>query len=403
MTEGKHVFIIGSKGIPAQYGGFETFVEELVRRRQSEKICYHVACATDKWKRGEVHTFSCHGVECFEIPRWPIGAGKAVLYDVDALRYCVRYIREKKIQNAVVYVLACRIGLFIGYFKRQIQALGGKLLVNPDGHEWERAKWNSLIKEYWKFSEARMVRRADLVICDSKNIEAYIEEHYRRYRPKTVFIPYGADIRREEKDGDGVMDRAEKWFQKWKLKPGEYYLIVGRFVPENNYETILREFMASKTKKKLAVITNMRDDAFCTNLKNQTHFEEDKRICFTGTVYDPELLAVIRRQAFAYLHGHEVGGTNPSLLEAMGMTKLNLLYDVCFNREVGQDAVFYWTKEKGSLRRLIASAEKLSEQEIQEKGEQAKKTIEERYQWSDVVKEYEEIFLNSEAWKTCGK
>lgn len=389
MSEKRHIFIIGSKGIPAQYGGFETFVDELVSRRQSSQVCYHVSCCSDDWRSRKEEPFSYRGARCFKIFRWPIGPAKAIFYDRDSLHYCVRYIRKHKIKNPVIYILACRIGPFIGYYQRQVRRLGGTLMVNPDGHEWERSKWSRPVREYWKYSERQMVKNADLVICDSKNIQKYVDEKYRAYRRPTIFLPYGADIHKSL----GDPKRAMGWLEKRGMAPGEYYLIVGRFVPENNYETMLREFSASRTTKKLLVITNVEKNPFYERLKETTHFEKDKRICFAGTVYDQELLAGIRRMAFAYLHGHEVGGTNPSLLEALGATKLNLLFDVSFNREVGKDGAFYWTKEKGSLSGLIAEVEKLAPEEIGEKEKLAKGRIAEDYQWKDIVEKYEKIFL----------
>lgn len=389
MSEKRHIFIIGSKGIPAQYGGFETFVDELVSRRQSSRLCYHVSCCADGCRDGKKDSFSYHGAHCFKIPRWPIGPAKAIFYDRDSLRYCVRYIERHKIKNPIVYILACRIGPFMGYYRKKIERLGGVLMVNPDGHEWKRSKWSRPVQAYWKYSERRMIKNADLVICDSKNIQKYVDEQYRVYQRPTVFLPYGADIRKEPENPEKTVD----WLKKRGTAPGEYYLIVGRFVPENNYETMLREFAASRTEKKLLIITNVEKNKFYDSLKESTRFEEDKRICFAGTVYDQELLAGIRHMAFAYLHGHEVGGTNPSLLEALGATKLNLLYEVSFNQEVGKEGAFYWTKEKGDLSGLIAGVEKLTPEEIEEKGKRAKKRITEDYQWDDIVEKYEKIFL----------
>lgn len=395
MGEKRHIFIIGSKGIPAKYGGFETFVDELVTRRQSPQICYHVACCRDDWRNRKEQSFSYQGAHCFKIPRWPVGPAKAILYDRDALHYCVRYIEKNKIKKPLVYILACRIGPFIGYYRRKIERLGGAILVNPDGHEWKRSKWSRPVREYWKYSERQMIKNAHLAVCDSKNIQKYIDEKYRAYRCPTVFIPYGAEIQKNTGDNK----KALEWLEKWGAAPGEYYLIVGRFVPENNYETMLREFIASRTEKKLIIITNVEKNKFYDSLEETTYFEQDKRICFAGTVYDQELLAGIRHLAFAYLHGHEVGGTNPSLLEALGATKLNLLCDVSFNREVGQEGAFYWNKEKGNLSGLLTEVEKLAPEEIEEKGKLAEKRIAEDYQWGNIVKKYEKIFLGFKAGK----
>lgn len=119
---------------------------------------------------------------------------------------------------------------------------------------------------------------------------------------------------------------------------------MGRFVPENNYETMIREFMKSNSKKDFVLITNVEQNKFYDQLLKDTGFDKDPRVKFVGTVYDQELLKYIRENAFAYFHGHEVGGTNPSLLEALASTKLNLLLDVGFNREVGENGAIYWKK-----------------------------------------------------------
>ena len=165
----KHVFIIGSKGIPAAYGGFETFVENLTGQAVSEDIQYHVACMSDHNEE-----FTYHNAKCFRVKVPDIGPARAVYYDLAAFRYCIQKIKKEKIEDAVVYVLACRIGPFVGHFKRQLHRLSGTLYVNPDGHEFMRAKWNKWIRKYWKYSEKGMVKHADLLVCDSKNIEQYI-------------------------------------------------------------------------------------------------------------------------------------------------------------------------------------------------------------------------------------
>ncbi len=386
-NEEQHVFIIGSKGIPAKYGGFETFVENLTAKRQDSKIKYHVACMTDEKEKKEKEY---NHARCFFIRVPNIGPAKAVYYDIMALKNCITYIRENHIKNAIVYILACRIGPFMAHYKKSLKKLGARVYVNPDGHEWKRAKWNAAIKKYWKFSEKLMVKHADLLICDSLNIEKYINETYKKYQPHTTFIAYGSDVQKSIlKDDD---EKIVSWYQEKGLKPYEYYLIVGRFVPENNYETMIREFMKSHTEKKLAIITNVEKNKFYQELQDKLHFEQDERIQFVGTVYDAELLKKIREQAYGYLHGHEVGGTNPSLLEALDSTKLNLLLAVGFNQEVGQDSALYWTKEEGNLANLLEKSDKMTKQQIEEYAEKSSKRIQEAYNWNKIIKDYEDIF-----------
>ena len=378
----KHVFIVGSKGIPAAYGGYETFVDELTAMHETEeKICYHVAC-----KNAEKE-FQRHGARCFPVKVAKIGKAQAVLYDVRALKQCISYVKEQKINSFTVYVLACRTGWFFKRYARRVRALGGEIFVNPDGHEWKRKKWSFPVRKYWKYSEKQAVKYADLVVCDSKNIEKYIQKEYAAYSPRTIFIPYGA-----QKYGEPCEKAFKKWAKERDLKAGEYYLVVGRFVPENNIELILREFMKSGTKKKLALITDA-GGGFYQALKKRTGFEKDERIVFAGTTYDRDLLREIRKNAFAYIHGHEVGGTNPSLLEALAATDVNVLLDVFFNREVGEDGALYFSKEDGSLCSLIEETETFSLAKRKELGERAKERIETEYSWEKVAKAYKNLFL----------
>ena len=155
---------------------------------------------------------------------------------------------------------------------------------------------------------------------------------------------------------------------------------------------MINEFMKSKVKKDLVLITNVEHNQFYDDLKSETHFDQDSRIKFVGTVYDGELLKYIRENAFGYLHGHSVGGTNPSLLEALSSTKLNLLFDVGFNREVGQDAALYWTKEPGSLSSLLNETQQMTASQIEDLGQKAKQRIKDAYSWQLITEEYDQVF-----------
>ena len=384
----KDVFIVGSKGIPANYGGFETFVDNLVTRQVNPKIKYHVSCMTfDK----SVKNYDYNGAECQEIYVPNIGGAKAILYDLRSLDWALDTIKERNLTDGIVYILACRIGPFLHKYIKKFHKHGFKVWVNPDGHEWKRAKWSAPVRKYWKVSEKLMVKNADFLICDSKSIEEYIHEDYRKYNPQTTFIAYGADITPSTLKQDDK--KVVAWFNKHDVKLNEYFLIVGRFVPENNYETMIKEFMKSKVNKDLVIITNVEKNAFYNSLKEETHFENDKRIKFVGTVYDAELLKFIRENALGYLHGHSVGGTNPSLLEALGSTKINLLYNVGFNKEVGEDSSLYWSLEDGSLANKLNEVEEISAEKEENFGKLAKQQIIDNYSWEKIVNDYEEQFM----------
>ena len=158
---------------------------------------------------------------------------------------------------------------------------------------------------------------------------------------------------------------------------------------------MIKEFIKSNTKKDLVIITNVEENKFYKELKEKTRFDKDKRIKFVGTVYDQELLTSIRKNAYGYIHGHEVGGTNPSLLEALATTKLNLLFGVSFNKEVASDGALYWNKKENDLKELIQEVEDFDKEKINEYSKKAKARIKEEYNWNKIVKKYEEIFIKN--------
>lgn len=389
----KHVYIIGSKGIPAKYGGFETFVEELTKNKKTDMIKYHVSCLNkgdNLYGNGEKH-FNYNNADCFNISvSSRLGPAHAIVYDIKALTYAIKMAERNKDKEPVFYILACRIGPFINRFYKKITAIGGKLVVNPDGHEWLRAKWSRPVRRYWKESEKLMVKYADTILCDSKAIEEYIRKDYAIYRPNTKYIAYGAYTSPPTLSNSDK--QVKEWYKKNGVQPDEYYLVVGRMVPENNYSVIINEFMKSNTEKNLVIITNIEKNKYYKQIKKEINIDVDSRIKFVGTVYDQELLKLIRRNSFAYLHGHEVGGTNPSLLEALGNTKKNLLLDVSFNREVGGNGAIYWNKTKDELKNIINELDNdLKDYTCLES--LSRNRIINHYSWDFIVDEYENFFI----------
>lgn len=402
----QHVYLVGAKSMGA-YGGYETFVYKLTEYHENiECIKYHVACKGngegymdennfDGVTRISSHEFEFHKAHCFKIDIPQIGAAQAIYYDVIALKACCEHIKKNHISHPIVYIMACRIGPFAKYYYKKIHKLGGIVYLNPDGHEWMRAKWSRPVRKYWKISERRMVKYCDLAICDSVNIQKYIHESYdgkgiQGKNPETTFIAYGADLSLSKLTDDD--EKIVNWYREKGLARKEYYLVVGRFVPENSFEIMIREFMKSNSEKDLALITNV-NNKYLNDLEEKLHFRSDKRIKFVGTVYDQELLKKIRENAYAYIHGHTVGGTNPSLIEALGSTDLNLLIDVSFNREVAENCALYWNRDNGDLARIIDAADKMSRDEIAEMSRIAKKRVKNEYTWEKICGQYEDVFL----------
>ncbi|MCW0997357.1 beta 1-4 rhamnosyltransferase Cps2T [Streptococcus anginosus] len=381
----QHVFIIGSRGLPAKYGGFETFVENLVEHQISSQIQYHVACLSDD---EAYHHFDYKGVDCFTIKAPKLGPARVIAYDMMAINYALKLVKNQKIDQPIFYILGNTIGAFIAPFARKIHHAGGVFYINPDGLEWKRAKWSKPVQKYLKYSEKVMTKHADLVISDNQGIETYIKKSYPW--SKTTFIAYGTDLRLSALTAQD--EKVRHFFDTWASKEKDYYLIVGRFVPENNYEIIIREFMKSQTQRDLLIVCNHRGNAYFEELRQKTNFDQDERIKFVGTVYDQELLKYIRNQAFAYIHGHEVGGTNPGLLEALAQTDLNLVLGVDFNRQVAKETALYWDKKENSLVDCIHQVDKQSD--FSDLGQAAKENMKEHYTWEKIVGEYEELYLS---------
>lgn len=379
-----HVFIVGSKGIPAQYGGFETFVENLTAGKVSNDIQYHVSCMNNDEKH-----FVYNGADCFNVKVPLPGAPGRIFHMGLVLQQVETWAKQNPNEKVIVCILGCRIGPLLIPHAKKLHKLGVKVFCNPDGLEWKRSKWSAPAKAFLRYCEKCLVENSDLAICDSINIEKYIQETYARHCPSTTYIAYGAYVERSKCSEA----KLQEWYKKFDVRQGEYYLIVGRFVPENNYEIMIREFMASDTKRDLVIVSNVEKNKFYRQLAEKTGFEKDGRIKFVGTVYDQELLKKIREEAYGYIHGHEVGGTNPSLLEALASTKLNLLFNVGFNKEVAKESALYWDKSHFSLKKLIEKCDALTEDVIRNFDAGSRSRVLQQFSWTDIVRKYEGVFL----------
>lgn len=201
----QHVFLVGAKFL-GNYCGYETFIDKLIEYHQNNnELKYHVVCKANgdgcmnpyKTAGAKIisdHEFIYHNADCFRIsiPQ-KLGSAQVVCYDVAALKECLNIIKKQNIKSPIIYIMVCCIGSFIKFFYKKIHKLGGRIFLNPDGHEWIRAKWSALVRKYWKWSEQNMIKYCDLAICTSVNIEKYIHKCYdgkgiNRKNPKTTFF-----------------------------------------------------------------------------------------------------------------------------------------------------------------------------------------------------------------------
>ena len=203
-----HVFIVGSKGIPAQYGGFETFVENLTAGKQRNDIKYHVSCMNNEEKH-----FEHNGADCFNV-RVPLPGAPGRIFHVGlVLKEVEKWVKSHKDETTIVYILGCSIGPLLIPHSRKLHKLGVKIYCNPDGLEWKRSKWSKVAKAFLRYCEKCLVENSDLVICDSINIEKYIKQTYQEKAKKTTYIAYGADL----EPSICSDNKLQEWYQKFNI------------------------------------------------------------------------------------------------------------------------------------------------------------------------------------------
>ena len=388
MKEEKKVYILGSKGVPAKYGGFETFIDKLVSGRISN-IKYVITGMSEKNE-----TYDYKGAQCIQFATGSSAVSR-MLHTFKALKY-VKNDAALEEGDKIVYILGCRAGIFIPLFKHAFKKRNIKVFVNPDGAEWKRAKWNFAAKIVVLIFEWLLVKSADLVVSDSRAIMAIMKESFGVPESKLAFAAYGSEIYVPPKKLPAITENNFKdYMHTHGALDKPYFLMVGRFVPENNYELVIEEFMKSSLDANLVIISNVSNSNLKTVLYQDLKIATDTRIKLVGTLYDQELLNVIRSRAVAYIHGHEVGGTNPSLLEALGSTQVSLVYDVSFNREVAAGAAYYFDSKSGSLAKSAEEILKLNPQERSLIESKSKKRINDEYTWPKIIDEYEKLFLGS--------
>ena len=308
------IAILGTRGIPAHYGGFETFAEQLSTRLAERGHEVTVFC------EGARQTSAAYqGVQLRYISTLQLGPAKTLLYDLSSL-----WNARKNFD--VVYMLGYGSALFC-WIPR---LWGTKLWINMDGLEWKRKKWNGFARGYLHIMERLATGIADRLIADARAIRDDLRERYSLRVPCDV-IPYGCESLDTDPPAEALTKR--------QLSPKNYYIAVCRFEPENHIREIIDGFAASGSECDLVLVG---DHESSTSYVSELKLKRRSKIRFIGPVYDGDELQALRYHCRAYIHGHSVGGTNPSLLEAMGCSNLIIAHDNRFNREVLQDAGLYF-------------------------------------------------------------
>ena len=391
MLENKgdiNVFIIGLRGYTQNYGGWEAFAHGLLDNWNDRSIHFFAFEKVDDYKKEEI--IEVKGVTCIRVCEKETGSSAMMKYDKRCTDLTCEYVQKFNMKNPIMFHLGVRIGPYLFMQRKKIHKLGILMMENPAGAEWRRTKWNRLVQIYLWISAIMMAKSTDCMACDNEGIKKLYEKMLYGRKPLLEYVAYGVDS--TERVSDDMPLKVKKFFDKWHIERDNYYLILGRFIPENNYEMMFKGFIQSKSKRKLLVICNYQTEIpkFLKCIKKTTNYELDKRIIMAGTLYDKDILHYVRQYAHGYIHGHSVGGTNPGLLEAMAETDVNILYKVDFNRYVGGNCACYFSSEN-ELADIINRIDNISAELKIKKGIEARERMETKYSWEHIVNEYKRI------------
>lgn len=343
------VSIIGTVGLPACYGGWETLVDNIVKSR-TENVDYSVYCSTKNYEKKIDNYDGAHLVYL------PISANgiSSIFYDIFSL------VHTWFTRPDVVLILGVSGCIFLPFYKLFSKSL---IVVNVDGVEWKRDKWSGLAKWFLKLSEAVAVRHSDVVIADNDGIRDYIFDEYRR---NAEVIAYGGEHALVAKHGQKVSD---------------YFFTVCRIEPENNLRMILESFSSNGLKYK--IVGNWSSSQYGIDLRAE--FSSFSNIEMIDPIYDLTQLFDFRDQCLGYIHGHSVGGTNPSLVEIMHFSKQVYAFDCVFNRCTTESKALYFNDSE-ELSILLNENGALSQNTI------LKSIALKRYTWDVVTKQYELLY-----------
>lgn len=348
------VVIVGTVGIPACYGGFESLVENITLN-SSDDIDYIVFCSGKSYKSRRV---SHNGAKLIYLPLSANGV-ESVFYDIWSL---LKVIRIKPDAVLILGVSGC---IFLPIFRLFSKS---KIITNIDGLEWRRDKWNPLAKRFLRFSERLAVTFSDIIISDNQAITDYVKSVYG---VQGETIAYGGD--HALRDSTSVEEKGES-----------YALGLCRIEPENNVEIILESFEA--LGKPLKFVGNWDNSDFGKKLKDR--YGHVRNIELLDPIYDLDSLYAIRKNCSLYLHGHSAGGTNPSLVEMMHFGCPILTFDCSFNRYSTENKAHYFTDSIT----LINLINKLSEFEKHRNGMSMREIARNRYTWTTIAEKYESVF-----------
>lgn len=355
--------IIGTVGLPAKYGGFETLVEQLIPHVEDE-FEVTVYCSSKFYKSKDRKEF----IGKTRLKYIPLQANgiQSIPYDI------ISIIHAAFTSNLLLIlgVSGCLMLPFVKFFTRK------KVFVNIDGIEWKRNKWNKMVKIFLRYSEIFAVESAEAIITDNQVICDYMKEAYNY---QSHLIEYGGDQAKQE-------PLTVEAVEKYPFLKEQYTFSVCRIEPENHIH-ILLEAMAKQSKLPLVIIGNWNNSEYGKGLKEQ--YATVAHIHLLDPIYDPKPLNTIRSNCYIYLHGHSAGGTNPSLVEAMNLRLPILAYDVMYNKETTENAALYFKTPEDLLEIILL----LDDDKREMLADKMLEIAHRRYTWKVIAGKYKAMFL----------
>ena len=371
-SESLKICILGTRGIPNKYGGFEQFAEKFATRMAEKGHEVYVYNSHRHSYQGEQYK-KVKLIRCFD-PEHRMGSAGQFVYDLN----CIIDSRKRSFD----------IILQLGYTSSTIWSWllprNAVIVTNMDGLEWQRAKYNKLTQWFLSYAEKWGARYSDFLIADSKGIKDYLWE---RYQVSAAYIPYGAEVYVPSELTAPILP-------EFGLEASGYDLLVARFEKENNIELALKAY-AQQPDKLLALVGDHQATRFGQHCYQR--FRNFSNIRFLGPVYDDTVLHELRFFCRLYIHGHSVGGTNPSLLEAMACSAVILAHDNIFNRAVLRNNAYYFSN--ADQLRIVSSGYAQQEEQRRWKRENIRR-IEEYYNWDNITDKIEAAFC---AWRKSRK
>ena len=356
------VAIIGTRGYPYVYGGFETFVKELGERLVKKGVEVHVYCQADLFKAKPERV---NGIILHYIPTVRSKTLNQIIHSFLSI------IHATFSPVGLIFVVNLAAGP-MGWIPK---IRGKKTMINVDGLEWLRPKWKGLGSIYFKFAAKIATKLYDLIITDADAMRAvYLQE----FKQDSTVIAYGAPP---------YVKADNSLIEKFGLIPEEYYLIVGRLIPDNNADLIIKAYVESNSIKKLVVVGDVPyRDKYAENLKKST----GDKVNFIGYVRNSEELMSLYQNCFSYIHGHKYGGTNPAMLKAMSNNCAILALNTSFNLEMLNNGQFglIFDENSESIKECMNNLEKNDELRMQLKST-VSSGLTDKYNWDCVTDAYQ--------------